>query len=263
MAKKLIFPTRSFGSDASSVELPELSGWAGSRSGKGGDLLLFQLEKTLVPQIDSGIGMTCAGGPFYEERVLECTRGVQEGLITGELWLDPGLVRGDGKSLRALSPGTWCAMPAPSLLGLKNRYYSDDEDALHALCSHYQGLMREMRDQGIAGHVLLADQADVLEIERLSGRKTFFYLTTNDENSLSILLESQRDVAVQPGDLDIVAGLSDEFRIGTVALCDPDPDSLKRLMEWRDRDQVVAGGYCREECPAYWKSLVESAVFTL
>jgi len=263
MAKKLIFPIRSFGSDAPATEVAELSTWAGSRSGKGGDLLLFRLEKSLVPQIDSGIGMTCAGGPFYEERILECTRGVQEGLITAELWLDPGLVRGDGKSLRTLSPGTWCAIPAPSLLNLRNQYYSDDEDALHALCSHYQGIMREMRDQGIAGHVLLADRADVEEIERLSGRKTFFYLTNNDEDSLSILLENQRDVAVRSGDLDLIAGLSDKFRIGTVALCDPDPGSLKRLMEWRDRDQVMVGGYCREKCQEYWKSLVGSAILTL
>ena len=263
MAKKLIFPTRSFGSDAQPVELAELSGWAGSRSGKGGDLILFRMEKTLVPQVDAGIGMPCAGGPFYEERIMECTRGVQEGLITGELWLEPGRVRGDGGAIRALSSGAWCALPAPSLLDLKNEYYSDDEDALHAVCSHYQAIMREMRDSGVAGHVLLADRALEEEIEQLSGRKSFFYLTENSEETLSLLLESQRDVAVGTNDLEVLAGLSDEFRIGTVALCDPDPVSLKRLLEWRDRDQVVVGGYCREECPEYWKKLVESSTFTL
>jgi hypothetical protein len=263
MAKKLIFPTRSFGSDAPPMEMAELSGWAGSRSGKGGDLLLFRVEKTLTPQLGAGIGMPCAGGPFYEERILECTQGVQEGLITGELWFDPGLVRDDGGAIRALSPGAWCALPAPSLLGLNNEYYSDEEDALHAVCSHYQAIMREMRDRGVAGHVLLAEQAREEEIERLSGRKSFFYLTENSEETLSILLESQRDVAVGPDDLEVLAGLSDEFRIGTVALCDPDPVSLKRLLEWRERDQVVVGGYCREGCPEYWKKLVESSAINL
>lgn len=263
MAKKLIFPTRSFGSDAPPAELAELSGWAGSRSGKGGDLLLFRVEKTLTPQINANIGMPCAGGPFYDERILECTRGVQEGLVTGELWLEPGLVQADSYAIRACSPGAWCALPAPSLLGLKNEYYGDDEDALHAICSHYQAIMREMRDRGVAGHVLLAEQALEEEMERLSGRKSFFYLTENSEDALSILLERQRDVAVGPGDLEILASLSDEFRIGTVALCDPDHGSLKRLLEWRDRDQVMVGGYCREECGEYWKKLVESSAITL
>jgi hypothetical protein len=262
MAKKLIFPTRSFGSDAPPAELAELSAWAGSRSGKGGDLLLFRMEKTLVPQVDAGIGMPCAGGPFYEERILECVRGVKEGLITGELWLDPGPIQADGSAVRALSPGSWCALPAPSCLDLKNEYYGDDEDALHAVCSYYLKIMREMRDRGVAGHVLLADQAMEEEIERLSGRKSFFYLTENSEGALSTLLENQRDVAVGPGDLEVLASLSDEFRIGTVALCDPDPSSLKRLLEWRDRDQVMVGGYCREECPEYWKKLVESSALT-
>jgi hypothetical protein len=263
MAKKVIFPTRSFGSDAPTAEVPELSKWAGSRSGKGGDLLLFQLEKTLIPQIDAGIGIPCAGGPFYEERILESSRGIREGMITGELWLDPGLLQGDGKALRAHLPGLWCAIPAPSLLDMKNEYYSDDEDALHALCSHYLVIMREMRDQGVAGHVLLADRAEEEEMERLSGRKTFFYLTKNDESALSVLLENQRDVAVRSDDLEVLAGLSEEFRIATVHLCDPDPGSLKRLLEWRDRDQVAVGGYCREECSGYWKSVVESSALTL
>ncbi|MBP1929361.1 hypothetical protein J2741_001908 [Methanolinea mesophila] len=262
MAKKLFFPTRSFGSDSPQAGITELSEWVGTRSGKGGDLLLYRLEKTLIPQIEAGIGMPCAGGPFYDERILECTPGIRERKIAGELWLETGLVEGDGRIIRGHSSCAWCAIPAPSLLDLDNEYYSDDEDALHALCSHYQVIMREMRDQGVAGHVIVADGAVEEEIERLSGKKTYFYITRNEVDSLSTLLEYQRDVAVVPGDLDVLAGLSDEFRVGTVTLCEPDRDSLGRLLEWKDRDQVMAGGYCREDCPGYWKRLVESSVFT-
>ena len=61
--------------------------------------------------------------------------------------------------------------------------------------------MREQRDAGIRGHVLLCETINRRELESLAGKKAFFFPQTLNRKSLGFLLEYQQTVALNPGQL--------------------------------------------------------------
>ena len=71
--------------------------------------------------------------------------------------------------------------------------------------------MRAMRDAGIEGHVLLCGKMDEAEISLLARDNIFFFPTTPDKESLRILMEHQRRVAVKKKMLDVVFDLANEY----------------------------------------------------
>jgi hypothetical protein len=215
------------------------------------------LERSLSPQKE--IGMPSAGGRFYAPRLLASIDGIAGGAIVGELDVIPGDLVADADRCRTIRKGTYVTLPAPDLLGLADRYYGDPDDGADALAGVYRSLMRSMRDAGIGGHVLIADDLRPQIAERLAGPKTFLFVEHPDRQTIELLLESQQQVAVEPDQVPKVLGMIDEYEVQRLTVMDPDAGSLAASAEVLDPDRIVAGGYCRTGCKDYWPDLESRA----
>ena len=105
-----------------------------ARRGIGGDILSFQLERSLALQ--EGIDLPCAGGLFYGERLLECLAGVEGRRVTGEVGVEPSAVLEDVRFLVRRQKGVrFCpARPVPpQTRGRPLRRSREREQALSAL----------------------------------------------------------------------------------------------------------------------------------
>ena len=262
MSKKIKFQTRSLGSEPDPrLNKEELAGWIQSRTGRAGDLTRFRLLQPLIYQREAGVDVPGIGGLFYRDRLLECLSGIDKGKITGELGLDAGLFKTDIEEAVKKPNPLWISMPGPAQLGITDEYYGDPEEVSRNLLFWYRRLMREMRDSGADGHILICDHVHEMEIEELCGRKTFFFLRDPDLAGLELLLEHQRSLAVSYEALDLVLGLKEEYPVDKLVLINPTHIGLKELLKHWESDKIEAGGYCTGNCPEYWKNIVHAAEF--
>jgi hypothetical protein len=263
MSKILQFSTRSLGSEVDSPDPGELAGWASGRRGLGGDLTTFMLEQALDPQVRAGIARPCAGGVFYRDRWLESLIGVSEGVITGEMDMDPSLLKSDVEGLLKRKKNLWFAIPAPHMLGLRDGYYGDEEEATRAVLGQVKRLMRAMRDERAGGHVFICERPDAVEMETLAMKKSLFFQPDPRDDDLALVLEYQRTIVVKPRDLPIVTGLMDEYQVKDLVLVNPDTGALQQALIHFDPEHITAGGYCTSRCQEYWEGLAGSAVYPL
>jgi hypothetical protein len=259
IGKRVSFATRSFGSNAPVPDPGALAEWVGERRGRTGDLITYQLEEGLVPQIDAGVTNPCAGGSFYHARWAGSLTGVEGTAITEEIGCDPMPLLRDIDDLDLIQKNLWLATPSPSELRLTDRYFHDQEEAAHSLSSAYQEMMRAMRDAGIAGHVLLCEKPAREELEALAGRKVFFFSRNQTKKSLALLLEYQGVVAIRPSGLGLIRDLMGEYEVLKIILLDAEEEDLQQALELKDPDSLLCGGYCNDSCSLYWKSIVEKA----
>jgi hypothetical protein len=262
MAKRLKLGTRALGAEPGRPDIPALADWISGHRGITADLITFQLDQSLSPQLSAGIMSPCAGGKFYRERILACLRGVDDGKATAEISLDPREIIQDAAGIASQKKGAWCAMPAPHLLGIKDVFYDDDEEWNDALAGIYRSLMRSMRDTGISGHVLICDTIEEPEIASLVRQNVFFFQPEPCRDDLAILMEHQRLVAVGRETLDTLLDLTGEYDVRKIILVDPDRASISRALACLDPDQIIAGGYCSGSCEDYWNNLVVQAEIT-
>jgi hypothetical protein len=263
MSKLLQFSTRSFGSEVDSPDPGELAGWASGRRGLGGDLTTFMLEQSLEPQVHAGIDRPCAGGIFYRDRWLESLVGISEGVITGEMDMDPTFLRSDVEGLLKKNKDLWFAIPAPHAFGLRDMYYGDAEEATRAVLGQFKRLMRAMRDERAGGHVILCERPDPVELEALAMKKSLFFQPDPQGDDLAALLEYQRTIAVKSRDLPILTGLMAEYQVKDLVLINPDPGALRQALMHFDPENITAGGYCTSRCQGYWGELAGSAAYSL
>jgi hypothetical protein len=262
MSKKIKFQTRSLGSEPDpGQEKDELVRWIQSRAGLGGDLARYRFQNPLVFQREAEVDVPCAGGRFYGERLRECLAGIDNGKIIGELGLDPGLFKKDIVEVVKRPYPLWVAMPGPGELGITDEYYGEQEEASRNLYFWFRRLMREMRDSGADGHVLICDHISDEELEALCGKKILFYLSDPDQEGLERLLEHQRTIAVPGATLNLVINCKEEYPVDNLILIDPSTIGLEKALEHWETDHIKAGGYCRESCNKYWKNIVTAAVF--
>ncbi len=262
MSKKIKFQTRSLGSEQDPCQdKEELVRWMQSRAGLGGDLVRYWFQNPLAYQREAEIDVPCAGGTFYGERLRECLVGIVNGEITGELGLDPGLVKTDIREVVKKPDPTWVAMPAPGKLEITDNYYGDPEEASRNLFFWFRRLMREMRDSGADGHVLICDRVNEEELEALCGKKILFFVTNPDQEGFELLLEHQRTIAVPGISIDLVINLKEEYPVDNLVLIDPSISGLEKSLEHWEKDHIIAGGYCHEYCPEYWKKIDNAAIF--
>ena len=262
MSKKIKFQTCSLGSEPDpSLDKGELVSWIRSRAGLGGDLARYWFQKPLSYQREAQVDVPCAGGVFYGERLRECLAGLDNGKIVGELGLDPGLLKTDiGEAVKKPDP-LWVAIPGPGKLGLTDKYYGDPEEASRNLYFWFRRLMREMRDSGADGHVLICDHVVEEELEALCGKKILFYVSDPDLEGLELLLEHQRTIAVSGAAIDLVVSLKEEYPVHNLILIDPTNTGLEKSLEHWEKDHIKAGGYCIDNCAEYWKKIVNTADF--
>jgi hypothetical protein len=262
MSKKIKFQTKSLGSEPDPrLDKEGLVSWIRSRAGLGGDLARYWFQHPLLYQREAEVDVPCVGGMFYRERLLECLAGIDNGKIIGELGLDPGLVKTDIGEIVKKSDPLWVAMPSPGRLGITDEYYGDPEEVSRNLYFWFRRLMREMRDSGANGHVLICNHVIPEELEALCEKKVLFYLSDPGQEGLELLLEHQRTIAVSGAAIDLVVSLKEEYPVDNLVLIDPTTTSLEKTLEHWETGQVTAGGYCREHCHEYWKNIVKVADF--
>ena len=70
MAKRLKLATRALGAEPGKPDVPALAAWISEHRGTAADIITYQLDQSLSPQLPAGIMSPCAGGRFYRERIL-------------------------------------------------------------------------------------------------------------------------------------------------------------------------------------------------
>ena len=255
MAKKLKFRTRSFGSEPGIPDLNALTQWVSGRRGTGGDLMAYLLERSLVPQLEAGIDLPCAGGLFYGPRLEESLEGVTGGTITGEIGCITDSLVADAVDVRDMHRDTWFSMPAPHILGFKDQYYGDAEEASQAIIKAYRRVIRSMRDAGTGGHVLVCSSVNPLELEVLSGKRVFFFKRNFTADDLALLLEYQNRVAIDQEQMPLLIDAQGEYEVAGLVILHPNVTTLQEALEHWNKDQVFTGGYCEQECETFWSSL--------
>ncbi len=260
MAKRHNLATRGFGAEPPLPDVAGLAAWIGGHRGREADIITYQLDQSLAPQVSADIGLPCAGGTFYADRIRQCITGIDNNKAVGELHINTSALLEDAAGLVIRKKGVWCAMPAPAMLGIVDTYYHDGDEFNGAICEAYRRIMRTMRDTGVLGHVLIADRLEETELASLAGQKAFFFAPGCKD--LAPLMEHQKQVAVGKDQLSAVFDLMNEFSVRKIFLLDPDPASINRALSRLDPEQIVAGGYCTGECQEYWKDLVLSAAYT-
>jgi hypothetical protein len=261
MAKRLKLGTRALGAEPGRPDIPALAAWIADHRGTPADLITYQLDRSLSPQISAGIMSPCAGGRFYRDRILACIAGVDNRKATAEISLNPQEIIQDAARIASQKKGAWCALPAPHLLGITDNFYDDEEEWNDALANIFRSLMRWMRDTGINGHVLICDTILDPEIASLVRQNVFFFQPEPGRDDLACLMEHQRQIAIGRDKLDILLDLTGEYDVRKIILVDPDPPSISRALACLDPDQIVAGGYCTGLCEDYWTDLVRSATY--
>ena len=262
MAKRFRLSTRAFGAEPGPVDMTGLAEWVAQHRGRLADLTTYRLDAPLVLQAGAGIGTPCAGGRFYDGRILAALTGIEERAATAELHVDTRDVIEDAAGIVLARKGAWCAMPSPRLLGITDRYFHDAMEWNDAICGAYRTILRAMRDTGVAGHVLICDSPDPDELAALAWQKVFFFVTEPCRDSLALLLERQNQAAVRKEDLPLLFSLMDEYEINRLFLIDPDPASVASALLHFDPDRVVAAGYCTDGDAGYWAGLAASAEYT-
>ncbi|HTY15324.1 MAG TPA: hypothetical protein VMC42_06425 [Methanoregulaceae archaeon] len=263
MKKSLKFQTVSLGSEQfGEPDLNAIKEWIGERHQRGGDIILFHLLNLSGIQKAAGVDELCAGGLFYRDRIIECLRGIDGSVITGEIDFDPDPVLADIAEL--LGAGFRCrmALPAPHEYGLKDRYFGDAEDAIPALASLYRRLLREMRDAGITGHVVIYEDPLVEVFESLRGRKVFLFNPAHRRPDLEMLFEYQDSVAIAPSGLDLIIDMTGEYKVRNLILLDPSRDAIARALQHWEPEHITLGGYYTGQPGMYWETLVSGSTYT-
>ena len=261
MVKRHKLATRAFGAEPGMPDGAGLAGWIAKHRGMTADIITYLLDQSISPQVSAEIGLPCAGGKFYADRVRQCMDGVRDNRAVGELHVDTPAIIEDAAGIVVQKKGAWCAVPAPHILGIEDAHYNDDDEWSAAICDAYRTIMRTMRDTGVTGHVLIADRMDDAELAALARQNVFFFVPAPDREDLAILMEYQKAVAVGKDQVQTVFDLTNEYTLRKIFIIDPDPVSIGQALSHLDPDQVVAGGYCIGACRDYWKTLTEGAVY--
>ncbi|WP_301676140.1 hypothetical protein [Methanoculleus methanifontis] len=258
MARRITIPVRSFGSEVGIPAVPELAEWLKEKRGVEADLTTYRLERSLDAQ--EGVAVPAAGGVFYGERLSGAFLGMENGVLVGEPGIEPAAVTEDARFIRTKCKDAWTALPTPHMLGFRDACMGDEEEFSETIADLYARLAREMRDAGVQGHVLIADEADAIELEMLAGRKVLFFPRNPETFDLELLLEYQDTLVLPAAALGRAFDLMERFRVRKLILLDAEgTDLAAAAAELADPDLFEAGGYCKESCPDYWKSLVDRA----
>jgi hypothetical protein len=261
MAKRHKLATRGLGAEPGIPEVKVLADWIAEHRGRTADITTYRCDQSMAPQIEAGIGHIGAGGKFVADHILESLLGVEDRTATGELQVQAGPLREDAAGIFLRKKGSWCALPAPHVLGITDSYYHDDEEWADALTGVYRAIMREMRDLGIPGHILICETTDEPEIAALAQhQRCFFFKPDPSRTDLERILDRQNHVAIGKEGLKILLDCMDEYEVSRIILMDPDDAAIRQAMSHFDPDQVTIGGYCKSgDAGLYWNNLVEGA----
>jgi hypothetical protein len=257
MKRRIDIPVRALGAEVEPPDAGKLAAWIGRQHGRPGDLLSFQLDRSLEPQHE--IDVPCAGGLFYRSRWEEAIAGVEEERLVADPEPMAGSLVEDAQRIVSMRKKAWVAAPAPSMLAIQNSYFAGKDEYFAALADVYRRLAREMRDAGVRGHVLIAGAFDQAEIDALTGRKFFLFATHQTPDNLAAILEEQDRIAVFGSNLSSLLDLIGEYDVRQLVIVDPAPEHFEGALEHFDPGSLLAGGYCTGSCDRYWENLAAAA----
>jgi hypothetical protein len=255
--KRIAVRTRSFGAEIRTPAVAELAPWIEERRGIGGDLVAYLVERSF--SLQQGVDLPCAGGRFYARRVLGCLEGVEGTAVTGEVGIRGEEAVADVRMLSRRQKGLWFALPAPSLFKFTDTHYGDDDEMTEEVVDVFCHLMREMRDAGAGGHVLIAEEAGEIELEELAGKKVCFFPLKRDLTHLTGLLEHQTTLIADPAGIGDAGHLADEYDVRELALLHPTHEDLMAATGHFDPDEITAAGYTQEGEEEKWEALRKEA----
>ncbi len=252
MATRRRLETRGFGGEAPIPPISALAERIRALPGIEADLTTFRLLESLRPQIAAGVGSVAAGGSFYADRWRSAIGGVRDGVLRETPFPEPGALVMDARALVAEARMPFATAPAPSELGVVDRYFGDPADAAGSIRDVCGSLMRSMRDAGIAGHVLIAPSPADDELEELASPFTFFYCPDPDDRAIATILDHQRSLALPGRRAGWLAELIDQYGTRPIYLVDPGEEEIAVALEVLDPDHLRIGGFCPGDCDAYW-----------
>ena len=150
----------SFGGEEPDPDVPTLAAWAGRQKDVACDLLSFKIERSLGDQ--KGIDRLAYGGEFYKDRLYDSLGGIRSGFLCEEPWARPEFLRADALRAVTFSRKVWAVLPSPTHLKIQDGIFSDREEYESALCRVYGLLMREIRDAGVYGTIIIGDRKSVV-----------------------------------------------------------------------------------------------------
>ena len=260
MPKTLTFNRRGFGGESDILTNDDLSRFIGLKREHETDITSFRLYQSIEPQIEAGIEYPCAGGFFYDGRLKEGIIGLNENIVKDELGYHSKPFEEDASFIRSIKNEAWFALPSPGSLGFVNQYYRDSPEFLEELCKIYNGIFRTMRDSGIKGHIIHAEQVDEIELELLSSRKVIFLAKNQAQEDLRLMLEYQKTIGLFCESIADLLPLFEEVKIHKIIPIGPDEGNTKDLLQWFDPENIEVGGYCSCDCSLYWKNLISGMI---
>ena len=199
------------------------------------DLISYQIAIQILAEKEAGIELIGSGGLFLKSRV-------EEALCYDEEWhlTDPTWFMHDAEQICSLSKHSQYCFPAPN--SIPSSYEDDEDEAYYSLCKQYQTIMRNMRDNGIYRHVLIATHVDEILCEELIGRRSSVLMTRDaKKEDIECVLEYQQNISLY--DSSILEFLLDQYSISTVTLIDPTEHDLTIATEHLDEEKIRIGGY--------------------
>jgi len=242
MVKQLKIPVQALGSMVTTPAIKDLTTWAKTRAGIGGDLTTFHLMSSAEAQ--ECVDLPAAGGWFYGERAgAACAPDAPIEEVIDDI-----------RAVGSVMKNPWWSLPSAASL-------SPDPEEEYLLA--YRQLLRTMRDERVAGHIILSEREPAaIELELITGRRVLWHITKPSGKSLAALLEVQRDIAIRPEMLPVLDDLMGSFTVRKIIVIDPGEGDLKRAVELVDSDNIMTGGFAPAEQVNYWKELVSRSILS-
>lgn len=249
--KTVFVPAISLGSlMPQNPDISSVGNWIASRKGKESDIVSWAVEETLKAQAGC-VDFLCAGGEFYAKRI-------EESFSLSELSFDMRATASDIEAALSISKHLRWSLPSPSHF-VKNEGRGDDADELFDDAANvFLRLFRDMRDAGVSGHVFTAENPCDAELEIFSSGK---YLWSISKSGYEAVLERCRDFVIDSADVGLLESLLDSYNIRNIYVKDADVESLKKVFEYFDYDNVFKCGIAPGEGACeYWNELCSTVV---
>lgn len=253
MNKRRNLPVWSFGGEEPDPDVPTLAAWVGGQKNVACDLLSFKVERSLGDQ--KGIDRPAYGGIFYKDRLYDSLGGIRSGFLCEEPWVRPESLRADALRAVAFSRKVWAVLPSPTYLKIEDGVFDDREEYESTLCRIYGHLMREIRDVGVYGTIIIGEQFSPVERELLPGRRVFLHSLTGSSRAVSGILEVQSSLSLPAHRLSVIPDLLDEYEIRSLSVIDGTEKDFSGLLAYFDAENLTAGGLSPGGGKKYWEGV--------
>ncbi|WP_165077144.1 hypothetical protein [Methanogenium sp. MK-MG] len=246
-------PVRSFGGEEPDPDISHLAAWTGRQKGVVCDLLSFKVERSLQDQ--AGLDRPAYGGMYYADRLRDSIGGIRSGFLREEPWIRPESLCDDASRAVAFSRKVWAVLPSPLQLKIEDGIYHDREEYESSLCNIYRLLMREMRDAGVYGTIIVGEQFSSLERELLPGRRVLLHSLSGNSRAIAGILEVQNSLSLPAHRLSVIPDLLDEYEIKSLTVIDGTEKDFSGLLSYVDPEDLTAGGYSSGGGREYWEGV--------